>query len=569
MTGATALQKATRRGEINHDLRQEFLSLYPNRFNHIYKQSADESWKVRRIRLATGLIDAAISGDCSAFYGSFWGEQTSFAVLDIDAGSNYHNARELKQLRCRLASIGLLETSLFQSSYSGGWHLYISFSELAPCKEVEKALKAWLKSHGYDIRGGQLEVFPSGNALRLPLQPGFAWLNEDAELITEREELTTDAALSRFLFDLKAAANEWNDAKTLIASQLTTARAAADKDAQALQERLEMSGFEHIFSAGRIQENWDKGRKFWQEGLSSSGQRHDAVLHVGHYLWYGDSENGIAALPGARNDEYRAKLIEHWLTEKHNGFCRHIDQNKWEEITAQIKRAVLWRGDGQAKEYEPYRLTDRLLKRLLDIYHKTGKVWTVEDFKQANDHRQEEARCKIRAAVAHCLEEGRQVSRSTLEGLTGCSPNTLKKHADLWKLFAIGSREYNRGGSGGGGTCAPLSLVPGANSSEEDLENLEPASGLDPLRYACSRADGEELKARQPGKSCAVNPNQSNSGVKPGLQPPACAAPPAFFVPAAYPHSQSLAPVFLGSLFYGGTSSKSKAMTLPLYWDTG
>lgn len=142
-------------------------------------------------------------------------------------------------------------------------------------------------------------------------------------------------------------------------------------------------------------------------------------------------------------------MIEEWLTEKHNGYCWHIEKNKWEVIRAQIKRAVLWRSEGPAKEYQPYRLTDRLLKRLLAIYRKTGKVWTVEDFKQANEDRRDEARCKIRAAVAECLTDGRQISRATLAALTGCSPNTLKKHADLWKLFAIGSGEYNRGGLSG------------------------------------------------------------------------------------------------------------------------
>jgi hypothetical protein len=206
---------------------------------------------------------------------------------------------------------------------------------------------------------------------------------------------------------------------------------------------------EDLFSGGKIQENWKQGRKLWQEGLLEKGQRHNAVLFVGHYLWYGDPEAGIAALPGARHDEYRARLIEEWLTKKHNGYCRHIDQNKWEEIRAQIKRAVLWRADEQKQEYEPYRLTDRLLKRLLAIYRRTGTVWTVEGFQRANEDRRDKARNKIRRAVSYCLSEGLQISRRTLATLTGCSPNTLKKHADLWKLLAMGSSEYNSGGAGG------------------------------------------------------------------------------------------------------------------------
>jgi hypothetical protein len=466
VTGATALQKAATGGEINHDLRHEFLSLYPNRAHHIYKAPGDPNWKVSRFRLAAGLIDAAISSDCDTFYGAFWDVETRFAVLDIDKDSKYHNAQELQRLRRNLAAVGLSGNMLFQSSESTGWHLYISFFDPAPSKELEQALKAWLKKLGYDIRGGQLEVFPSGNGLRLPLQRGFAWLDDNGAVLLKREELGLDAALSRFLFDLNNNCNDWPLAKTEIESQILAPPADAGGDAQERRERLEMRGFDELFSGGKIAEYWAKGRKFWQEGLSSAGQRHDAVLFIGHYLWYGDSENGIAPLPGARNDEYRAKLIEDWLTDKHNGFCRHLDQNKWETIRAQIKRAVLWRGDGQAKEYEPYRLTDRLLKRLLAIYRKTGKVWTVEDFKQANEDRRDEARCKIRAAVDRCLNEGRQISRSALAAMTGCSPNTLKKHADLWRLFAIGSGEYNRGVAG----ACPVSL------EKKDL--LEPSDLL-------------------------------------------------------------------------------------------
>jgi hypothetical protein len=52
------------------------------------------------------------------------------------------------------------------------------------------------------------------------------------------------------------------------------------------------------------------------------------------------------------------------------------------------------------------------------------------------------------------------------------------------------------------------------------------AKGIDSLRYDCSRADGEELKASDSKQSCAVYPNQSNYGVNPGLPPPAYAAPP-------------------------------------------
>ena len=122
MTGALAFQKATRSGEINQCFRQELLSLYPHRAHYIYKLPGDSSWKVSRFKLATGLIDAAASAEADTFYGAFWGEETRFAVLDIDKDSQYHNVQELDLLRVTLHSVGLPGSVLFQSSNSGGWH---------------------------------------------------------------------------------------------------------------------------------------------------------------------------------------------------------------------------------------------------------------------------------------------------------------------------------------------------------------------------------------------------------------------------------------------------------------
>lgn len=461
MTGATALSKTAACGYLEQETRLNFFARYPNRSHYIYRTPGAESWMTSRFRLAAGLIDAAISGECDTLYGAFFGAETNFAVFDIDTCSSYHSPAALQSLRENLAAIELSGSVLFQSSNSGGWHLYIPLSNFENSKDIERSLKAWLRSLGYDIRSGQLEVFPCGNGLRLPLQNGFAWLNERGTITCKREDLTTQEAVSYFLTSLKNNRNDWQISKTLIESHLSLTAAGhvagAGTISPARQERLELSGFEDFFSGGKIQEKWDQGRKFWQDGLASSGQRHDAIQNVGHYLWYGDAERGIAPLPGSRHDEYRARLIEEWLSEKHNGFCRHIDQDKWETIRADIKRAVLWRASGSLPEYEPYRLTDRLLKRLIALFRKTGRVWTVADFRKANDDRRDEARCKIRAAVGQCLEFGWQITRNSIAAMTGCSVNTVRKHCDLWTLFSTRSGEYSPGGLGGSPAC--LSLV--------------------------------------------------------------------------------------------------------------
>ena len=412
--------------------------------------------------------------------GCYWAEQTHHAVLDIDARSKYHNAQELAKLQEKLAAVGLTATP-YRSSESGGWHLYIFFDDWAECSEVENTIKAWLKVHGYEIKSGTLEIFPSGNALRLPLQPGFAWLDQEGNLIRRREEITRDEALASFLYDLERNQRNWSEAQNRIESQLKATRAAAGGDALAHEERLNIDGLEKLFNGGKIQEIWEKGRKWWQEGLSARGERHDAVLAIGHYLWYGDEENEVDSLPGARHDAYRERLIEEWLRQKHNGYCRHIDQNKWEEIQSQIKRATAWRRDEKYKDRTPYPLTERLLKRLLAHYRKTGKVWTVTEYEQANIDRMADARERIKAAILEMEETGELLTISALAREAGASRNTVKRHRDL---FACWSGEYNRGG--GGGSVLSCGSCPGSKKKVLFLFDQADSGDLDSVQESCS-----------------------------------------------------------------------------------
>ncbi len=439
-----------------------FCSLFLRRDILICKLPNQDRWRKWTGPLEDHQILGVIAdGGRGLLRGCYWAEQTRFAVLDVDAQSKYHSAQELVKLQQKLAAVGLTATP-YRSSESGGWHLYIFFNDWAECSEVENNIKAWLKAHAYEIKSGTLEIFPSGNALRLPLQPGFAWLDQEGNVIRAREETTRDEALASFLFALENNSGNWSEAKNRIESQLEAAAAAAGGSVQAHEEAISHEGFEKLFNSGIITEVWEKGRKAWREGLEANGERHDAVLAVGHYLWYGDEEAGVAAVPGARHDEYRARLIEEWLKKKHNGCCRHITEGNWKEVGEQIRRATIWRREEKYKERSPYPLTERLLKRLLAHYRQTGKVWTVEEYKTANEGKLANARQRISEAVAQCLQSGQQISRKTLEKLTGCSPNTLRKHGDLWRLLATGSHVYNRGGRGG-------SVLFGGSASEKEI----------------------------------------------------------------------------------------------------
>lgn len=454
---------------------QQFLALFPRRDKYI-ERLPDKDWQWRDRPLHDYQITGVISDEGRGlFRGYAWAHKTRFAVLDIDPGSRYQTVHELQKVTNLLAAVGLTATP-YQSSSRGGWHIYLFFENWADSDEVKNILKAWLKAHGYKIKGGTLEVFPSGNGLRFPLQKGFGWLDQNAQLIKRREDLEQDDALATFLIDLKINARNWDEAKRRIESQLFSAGRPAGAGVQEQEDRVTTEGIEQLYTRGLDHALYQRGREYWLNGLTVSGQRHDAIVSIGHYLWYGDVSLGLRALPSPRNAKARAELISAWLIDKHNGRSKTINAGGWSEVQADIESACSWtRQHAQVREKESYPLTDRLVNRLCDT-----KTLTPDDFAKANRRKEGAARAKILRAFRQCIDSGEQVTRNKLAEMTGCSPNTVSKHSDIWMLLTTGSHAYR----GAGADCVPElsfsacteSEASDCSGSEIEEKDLEPFS---------------------------------------------------------------------------------------------
>ena len=422
-------------------------------------------------------ILAAIDGKKSEIYGLKFGDETRFAVLDIDKNSQYRNALELGNLQTKLAAVGLIAKP-YRSSESGGWHLYIFFEEWANRDQVQRCLSDWLRAHGYEIRNGVLEVNPSGMGLRLPLQPGFAWLDNEGNLIRTREELTRNEAIASFVLDLEKNKRNWSEAKNRIESELEAIDRARDRDALAHQKAIDTDGFEKLFNYRLIAETYEEGRRIWQEGLTKTGQRHDAIKAIEHYLWHGDEVAGVPALPATENDEARYNLILRWIEERHNGFCNHINRGKWHKVKADIKRACFWRRRSEAfKVRTPYPLTERAIEVLIARSKRTRRMWTMEDLQKGNEGRLAEARRKIAEDTGQLIAQGRQVTLRQLMRMTGCHYDTLNKHADIWKVSVVSISSV----SGDQSPFLDLDLGVGgtAPGSEEEKKEISDPPGFE------------------------------------------------------------------------------------------
>lgn len=412
------------------------------------------------------------------FRGLYWADTTRHAVIDIDRESPYHNSEALTKLLQDFSKQGLSLVP-YQSSDSGGWHLYAFFEDFADSKEVENTLRAWLKFIGYEIKSGTLELFPSGNALRLPLQRGFAWLAADGTIEIAREEVAKEQALALFFLDLENNKRNWSEAKDRIESQISSAGSAGAGGAIERQEAIKNEGFDSLYLKGIDWQKWQRGREYWLYGLTNKSQRHDAVVSIGHYLWYGDEAAGLRPLPYYKNKAARKALIDKWLKEKHNGLSEDVNKERWSEIEGDIERAVSWSRQPlqiAQSEYEPYPLTDRLLKRLEWLYAKTGRVFSVEELAKANIERQMGARERIALAVSQLEAEGSEIDIAKVCRRAKACNKTVAKNRDLL---------YSQGGvlvAGGlGGTIASLDLPAGASGfspvpegSSNDSEILDP-----------------------------------------------------------------------------------------------
>lgn len=196
------------------DLIKQFIELYPNRGGSLVKHETGTWREVSRFYdLPDDEIVRAISSAQTLVRAANWDTRTKFTVLNINAESNYHNQLTLWQLQNSLAQKGVHKIRIYQSSESGGWHVYIFWNDWVSSTRSAAVISAVLMSAGFQIEPEVLEVFPSKKALRLPLQTGFSWLNESGRVIMRRSEISLEGALALYLDEAVKFANEasWLD----------------------------------------------------------------------------------------------------------------------------------------------------------------------------------------------------------------------------------------------------------------------------------------------------------------------------------------------------------------------
>jgi hypothetical protein len=189
---------------------RSFFALFPQRLDTIVRPIDGKNWRTvsRFYSLSDEDIQESISRSTKLLRAVIPGDRTRFAVLTIAAGSELYDAAGLTRVKQALESIGVTRTSLYKASGSDDWQIFIWWSEWVKASELEMLLAEWLDQ--VRLSGANsLFVFPGAKPLPLPLQVGFAWLDDQAAIATSREVLSLEQAVESLLGDMANNSNDW------------------------------------------------------------------------------------------------------------------------------------------------------------------------------------------------------------------------------------------------------------------------------------------------------------------------------------------------------------------------
>ena len=352
--------------------------------------------------------------DENCFVGVSFNKETHYLMADIDRNSSYHplnDEQEFKRLMGAFEDIGMVDYLVVQSSFSEGIHVYFFFPEKLPTYYLAKAVRLMLLHGGFDLKDGQLEIFPNQKAHggkgkrktqykahRLPLQQGSFILDDDycpysdsietyldlAQTIAQRQDMET---IQMAITAAKETSQFW---------RMRGGQIEATKFYQDLEEQIQEGWSDHGQTNELLRIIGTVGRVF--EGLSGE----DLVKYIA---------NKARSLPGYKQ------------------FCRHHHNIQ--------QRAKDWARCVE-KFYYPYGTKPARDGTFCKMIKEGAKENIV------NSKRQKDAYDRISQAFTHLKEtrgilpkkigELKTLLLETVSNLFGTRPSdkTLRKYRHLW-----------------------------------------------------------------------------------------------------------------------------------------
>lgn len=165
----------------------KLLKFFSHHWDFILKREG-ESWYTETRYVLNPRNFESYWQDPKISLGLRFASQTKFGCLDLDKNSSNNplvNPKRYRSLLKSLIKIGIKQTILIRSSNSRGVHVFFFLPDEVNSFDLACALFRVLSESGFEIKAGQLEIFPNTkrykkkgegfslfNGLRVPMQPG-------------------------------------------------------------------------------------------------------------------------------------------------------------------------------------------------------------------------------------------------------------------------------------------------------------------------------------------------------------------------------------------------------------
>ncbi len=184
---------------------EKFFSLFSNRFASCIKRGKEGDWRQTSQfhHLSDEEIIEAISGGSTFLRACMADKSIRFIVVTVDESSYYRTAEGMEKIRDCLRCLSVHDLKLYLCEESKQWQLFAFFKNPVDSRKIGTLLAAWFRRNGIVPGTAGVRLFPDDQPFGLPLQPGFAWLNEAGQIIVSRNEISFAAALALFIYDVE------------------------------------------------------------------------------------------------------------------------------------------------------------------------------------------------------------------------------------------------------------------------------------------------------------------------------------------------------------------------------
>lgn len=174
-----------------------FLKLFSTRYGSKFRTAGSDSWRAvsKFHALSDAELIASVEADSTIYRVLSVDDREVFLVLQFEHVDREADSEVWSRLKHELLAIGISDLRLHQVSESAEYQVFISLAKPYSVASLVAKLRRYLDSKGLDM----VRLLQPEDIFVLPLQPGYRWMNDRAQAVVARRELSLEMALEYFV----------------------------------------------------------------------------------------------------------------------------------------------------------------------------------------------------------------------------------------------------------------------------------------------------------------------------------------------------------------------------------